>query len=42
MLWEVWENEEAMNNHMQEEHTTNILSKNLIELQWSRSVDRTK
>lgn len=39
MLWEVWEKEANMQNHMNEEHTKNILAKNLIELKWSNSAN---
>ena len=35
MLWEVWENEENMQNHMSEPHPQKILAKNLVELKWS-------
>lgn len=39
MLWEVWESEANMQNHMNEDHTKNILSKNLVEFQWGNSAD---
>lgn len=37
MLWEVWENEEYLQIHMNAEHTKNILGKNLVQLKWSES-----
>lgn len=37
ILWEVWENEEALQNHMNEKYTKELLSKNLIELKWNTS-----
>lgn len=39
MLWEVWENEASMNNHMDEPHTKDLLAKNLITFQWAKSAD---
>ena len=36
MLWEVWGNMEAFDKHMTQPHTTEILSRNVIELQWNK------
>lgn len=37
LLWEIWKNEEALQDHMNEKYTKELLSKNLIELKWNTS-----
>ncbi|MDR4943316.1 MULTISPECIES: putative quinol monooxygenase [Bacillus] len=34
MLWEIWENEEALNIHFTKPHTQNTLKQELAEIEW--------
>ncbi|OEG16956.1 hypothetical protein BCR25_04460 [Enterococcus termitis] len=38
MLWEVWENESALDTHMTMNYTQEILGKNIITLKWNNLV----
>jgi quinol monooxygenase YgiN len=34
MLWEIWENEEAVNIHFTKPHTKNVQKQELTEVEW--------
>ncbi|WP_459499237.1 putative quinol monooxygenase [Bacillus sp. C1] len=34
MLWEIWENEEAVHFHFTKSHTKHLLEKELTEIEW--------